>query len=419
MGWTAGTTVSAMSSTGEAPDKIAAVADRADVLQWRGKTAGEADARAEVVELLRAAGPGRDVALVRALGDLAAVRTELDQWDEAIVAADEAAALSRTLDPAVRVDALIYQMVVLRKAGRLESAAAVAAELIGLLRGSDAAAVPDGDGWLAVSLNDLASLSFNLGWHQQTAAPITEAIEIYRRLVDADPDRYRDGLGMACHNAATIFGEAGQLDRALDASGEGIRTGRRLVERDPVAGPPRLLEALLDHVTYLVRANRHAEGLPLGHEAVALARRLDARADLALALGLLFDMPADLGQDAEALGAVAEAVEVFRRLADPDAAAYSSAANNLGFALMAAGRHEESLAATAEAVAAGRRAAVGELALALWTFAEVRVAAGTELPEALAAIDESVALYRSADLPAEVAGAAAMKAEVETALASR
>jgi DNA-binding GntR family transcriptional regulator len=62
-------------------------------------------------------------------------------------------------------------------------------------------------------------------------------------------------------------------------------------------------------------------------------------------------------------------------------------------------------------------ATLAALALKLWSFAEVRLAAAEELPEALAAIEESVALYAALADESNARAASAMRADVLAALA--
>ncbi|MGH3910516.1 MAG: tetratricopeptide repeat protein, partial [Pseudonocardiaceae bacterium] len=111
-----------------------------------------------------------------------------------------------------------------------------------------------------------------------------------------------------------------------------------------------------------------------------------------------------LGRREEALAATSEAVELYRRLAGVNPAAFepdlASALNNLGGWLSGLGRREEALAATSEAVEIRRRLAgvnpaafEPDLARGLWGFAWVCSAGQVELPAALNAAEESVAIY--------------------------
>ncbi|MGH3774215.1 MAG: tetratricopeptide repeat protein, partial [Pseudonocardiaceae bacterium] len=111
-----------------------------------------------------------------------------------------------------------------------------------------------------------------------------------------------------------------------------------------------------------------------------------------------------LGRREEALAATTDAVEIYRRLAEVNPAAFepdlAMALNNLGIWLSNLGRREEALAATTDAVEIRRRLAEvnpaafePDLARGLWSFASVRVAGQIELPQALTAAEESVTRY--------------------------
>jgi tetratricopeptide (TPR) repeat protein len=155
---------------------------------------------------------------------------------------------------------------------------------------------------------------------------------------------------------------------------------------------------------------RREEALAATTEAVEIRRRLAGvnpaafDPDLASALNNRGAMLSNLGRREEALAATTEAVEIRRRLAGVNPAAFdpdlASALNNLGAMLSDLGRREEALAATTEAVDVSRRLAGvnpaafdPDLARGLWSFAWVRVAGQIELPQALTAAEESVIHY--------------------------
>src|SRR5262249_50330650 len=106
----------------------------------------------------------------------------------------------------------------------------------------------------------------------------------------------------------------------------------------------------------------------------------------------------------EALTATTEAVQIYRRLAQANPAAYDPdlalSLNNLGNRLSGLGRREDALTATTEAVQIYRRLAQAnppaydpDLAWGRCGFAGVRAAGEVELPEALDAARESVGIY--------------------------
>ena len=400
---------------------IGVLGNLATVYERLGRTAEAARVHVDLLPLYREAGPRYEDALLDALSLVAVSYLDLGRADEAVALVDEAVERSRSLAPAVRSVQMTNRMVTLRKAGRLEAAVSAADEAIGYLRSDEARAVPNGATALAVALNDRAALYHHLGRHDEAVAAVMECVEHDVDLAAEDPDRHFARPAGSWQQTAVILRAAGRLDRALDAGREAVRISRLAAEREPDTGEQLLLNALLVHAQNLGVAASYAEGLPFAVEAVALARRLHGGqgADLEEALALAHDCHDHLDESAEAFAVTEQLVEVLRRSAEPDLVRYSGAANNLGFQLMKQGRLEDAVAVSAEAVEAGRRLGGDRLAIALWTFAEVRLAAGRELPEALAAIEESVALYEAAGLTQEAHGAGQMRTDVRTALAGR
>ncbi|MDH2394172.1 tetratricopeptide repeat protein, partial [Streptomyces sp. HNM0663] len=112
-----------------------------------------------------------------------------------------------------------------------------------------------------------------------------------------------------------------------------------------------------------------------------------------------------VGRRDEALTATQEAVDVYRRLAAGNPAAYepdlAGSLSNLGNRLSEVGRRDEALTATQEAVEIRRRLAAGnpaayepDLARSLTAWAWVRHEAQQDLPGALRATGEAVEIYR-------------------------
>ncbi|MDT7594940.1 MAG: hypothetical protein QOJ06_486, partial [Pseudonocardiales bacterium] len=125
---------------------------------------------------------------------------------------------------------------------------------------------------------------------------------------------------------------------------------------------------------------------------------------LAMALNNQSVVLSNLGRRHDAVAASTQAVEVYRRLAATNPTAFephlARALTNLGADLSDLGRLQNALTATTEAVDIHRRPAAAhpaafepDLARGLWVFARVRAAGQVELPQALTAGQESVALF--------------------------
>ncbi|MCA1657432.1 MAG: tetratricopeptide repeat protein [Actinobacteria bacterium] len=112
----------------------------------------------------------------------------------------------------------------------------------------------------------------------------------------------------------------------------------------------------------------------------------------------------NLGRREDGLAASTQAVEIYRRLAATDPAAFepdlARALTNLGADLSDLGRLPDALAATIQALdirrglaAANPAAFEPDLARGLWVYARVRAAGKVEVPQALTAGQELVALF--------------------------
>jgi hypothetical protein len=240
----------------------------------------------------------------------------------------------------------------------------------------------------------------------EALAAIEEAVAERRILAAADQTAwghaYGDALGLLreCHMTD------GHTERAAEVAGEAVEVYRQLADIDPAKYRSWLASARSDHGYDLLSLGRNEEAAAELRLAVDDYRRVaeePGRDDgmVGEARRLLGTALWGSGQRTESLRETAGSLAIFRRLAQESPASYDwrvgDGANTLACHLSEVGRHAEALAASAEAVAAQRRARAGgavELALALWTFAEVREAAGEELRQAVAALEESVSAWR-------------------------
>ncbi|MGH3991959.1 MAG: tetratricopeptide repeat protein, partial [Pseudonocardiaceae bacterium] len=146
----------------------------------------------------------------------------------------------------------------------------------------------------------------------------------------------------------------------LDIAAAGVTTRlttHRLATTPDPADRARLYSVLGYRLSH---AGQREQALAATVEAVEIRRRLAQtnpaafEPDLASALNNLGAMLSNLGRREEALAATVEAADVYRRLAQTNPAAFepdlAMALNNLGMMLSNLGRREEALAATVEAV---------------------------------------------------------------------
>ncbi len=155
-----------------------------------------------------------------------------------------------------------------------------------------------------------------------TAANAAVLTDHYRRLAEANPDRYLPDLAQSLNNQASDLDELGRLGDALSANSEAIEIWRRLAEANPDRYLPDLATSLNNQSVYLDGLGQPAEALDAITEAIGIRRRLaDANPDrylpdLAQSLNNQAICLDGLGRPAEALDAITAAADAFRRLAE-------------------------------------------------------------------------------------------------------
>ena len=342
----------------------------------------------------------------------------------------------------------------LGESGRRSEALAPIEESIAIYRElveEDPAFRPD----LASSLSNLANrLSEAIRSHEAVES-VEESVAIYRELIEEKPGEFEPDLAMSLNNLSAHLPKVGRSADALTACEEAVAIRRRLAEEKPAAHARNLVVSLNNLSGRLADAGRREEGLARCEEAVIASRSLmnvDTAVfapDFATSVHTLAIRLAEVGRREESLAAGEEAVEVYRGLfaANPgtfapklanslnnvaiDLAAVDRApeavtiveeatdmyrrlvaenpglfepdladlVSNLSNRLLECNRRTEALAATEEVVTLRRipshgnpAAQLAALADALHGVSRLSDAGG---PEAVAAVEESVAIYRS------------------------
>ncbi|PKV84259.1 tetratricopeptide repeat protein [Streptomyces sp. TLI_146] len=274
-----------------------------------------------------------------------------------------------------------------------------------------AAANPDAyDPDLAMSLNNLSIRYGAVGRRAEGLTASEEATSVYRRLATANPDAHEPDLAASLNNLSVDYGAVGRRAEGLTASEEATAIRRRLAAANPDAHDPDLAMSLNNLSIHYGEVGRRAEGLTASEEATSVYRRLatanpDAHEpDLAASLNNLSVDYGEVGRRAEGLTASEEATAIRRRLAaaNPDAHEPDLAAslNNLSVDYGEVGRRAEGLTASEEATAIRRRLAAAnpdayepDLAASLWATAWVQLRGPENLPLALEAVTEAVAIF--------------------------
>ena len=356
--------------------------------------------------------------LAGSLSDLGMILSRLGRRGGALAPAEEAVTIRRQLaqtDPATYLPNLATALNNLSnrlsELGRGGDALAPAEEAVTVRRQlaqtDPATYLPN----LATALNNLGNRLSELGRRDEALPPAEEAVKIGRRLTQANPAAYLPDLATSLSNLGNRLWELGRRDEALAPAEEAVNIRRQLARASPAVHEPDFAMSLNNVAAVLAGLGRHDEALTLAEEAAGIYRRL-AEANpaaqlpnLAMALNNVAMFLANLGRDSDALAPAEEAAGIYRRLAEANPGAYlpklATSLSNLGNRLSVLGRGKDGLAAAKEAVTIRRQLArensavhEADLAQSLWAYAWGCIELETDLPGALAAVEESIALYQ-------------------------
>ena len=225
-----------------------------------------------------------------------------------------------------------------------------------------------------------ARLYIVLGWRLANAGQIRQAqrtfedaIQLYRPLAAANLAEFGPDLALALNSLGSQLAGLGHREEALNAAEESLRIRRRLADPaafehqfpESVYVQHRLAESLTSVGNRLSAMGRHEQAVLAAAEGVQIRRRLAAaepaafEPNLAIELSNFGNQLAGLGRRQEALSAAEEAVQIRRRLAAANPAAFEDGLagelNNLGLRLSDMGRRQEALSVAQEAVQVFRR----------------------------------------------------------------
>ena len=209
---------------------------------------------------------------------------------------------------------------------------------------------------LARALCDLGGALRNAGAHDDALAPTREALELYRDLVGAHPDRHRADLAAALTGLSASLRALGNNQAALCATREAVELYRDL----GADHTHDLARSLTDLGGVLRETGSTEDALTACREAVRLAQDLAATGParhipaLAAALAAMGASLRELGPQDEARTVTREAVRLYRDVAanttDRHSPDLARALADLGAVLRETGAPDEALAACREAV---------------------------------------------------------------------
>ncbi len=297
-----------------------------------------------------------------------------------------------------------------REAGLLRQALDATTEAVELFA---KLAERDPDAFKGSLARALTSQGFNqsaIGMSEQAVGSTAQAVAIYRKLASANETSLSE-LADALGNLGTQNNSLGDKEAALETGLEVVALRRRLAADNPdEAARSELAGSLTNLEAYQGGLGLRKEAMATALEAVALHRTLAASNPTAflpnLALGLLnlSVSQSRLGLRREAHDSIAEAVSSFRQLNEAAPGAHEAnlamSLVNLGVQQGAIGMLEEALESTQEAVAIRRRLAAGNpgaflsrLGMSLNNLASKRTTLGLH-EDALEAAGEAVSLLR-------------------------
>jgi tetratricopeptide (TPR) repeat protein len=304
--------------------------------------------------------------------------------------------------------------------GQREEALAAAKEAAALYHGLAADKPGAYMAGLAVSLNNLGSMLFEVGLREEALVAAQEAVDIYYDLASANPLAHASDYAMSLFNLSSRLCGLGQWDDAIASAGQSVEVLRELAAVTGTEQLPNLSEALNTLALALFSAGHHNEALTTAEQAVAASRELTAirpspyASNLAKVLNSFGAMHLFLGHPQEALAPLREAVEIFQELAATRPARFlpelGQSLANLSSVHAQTGHLAEALTVSEQAVLtyrqlidseAGTDAHLPGLAYALTMYARQRVTAGIALNEALSAAEEAcqILLPRARHLP--------------------
>ncbi|WP_306334706.1 tetratricopeptide repeat protein [Streptomyces sp. KL118A] len=259
-------------------------------------------------------------------------------------------------------------------------------------------------------LNNLSVRLSEMGEREDARRAISEAVDLYRALAEADPAAFLPHLAMFLSNQSNRLSDTGERAAALASVTEAVELYRTLAESDSIGFLPNLATSLNNLSNRLAESGDRQGALTSITEAVEIRRALVEveRAaylpDLAASLNNLSNQQGDTGDREAALVSINEAVTLYRTLAEADPAAFlpnlASSLNNLANQQSEVGDRAAALQSIIEAVEI-RRALVGtnraaflpDLAGSLSNLSVQQSDVGRR-GEALASSSESVDLYR-------------------------
>lgn len=248
-----------------------------------------------------------------------------------------------------------------------EKAEALFRQLLAYYRSNPGERLPRQEN-LAGSCNNLAVLLDEYHQNDTAKALYQEALTIYRRLVEKDPEKYGRGLANVCNNLAVLLGRSWKKAQAESLYREALAIYRRLAAQKPAVYEPYLAQTCNNLANLLEEWEQREESKALHQEALAIRQRLAEKNPdayepaLAQSCSNLGNLLEEMENQPEAEALHRRALAIYQRLAEENPDAYepdlANSCNNLASLLGRTGQGEQAESLYREALAIYRRLAV-------------------------------------------------------------
>jgi tetratricopeptide (TPR) repeat protein len=175
---------------------------------------------------------------------------------------------------------------------------------------------------VATTLNNLGNRLRNLRRFEEAEEAYREALEIRRRLAEQMPQVYEPDVAMTLNNLGNVLGDLRRLEEAEEVFREALGIYWRLADKEPQVYEPYVAMTLNNLGAVLRDLRRFEEAEGAYREALEIRRRLAEKEPqvyepyVATTLNSLGNVLSDLRRLEEAEGAYKEASEIGHRLAD-------------------------------------------------------------------------------------------------------
>jgi tetratricopeptide (TPR) repeat protein len=108
-------------------------------------------------------------------------------------------------------------------------------------------------------LHNLGGALSALGRREEALEAAQEAVEVYRKLAEANPQAFLPNLAMSLNNLGNGLSALGRREQALETAQEAVDIRRKLAEANPQAFLPNLAMSLGTYGSVLLALDRHSE----------------------------------------------------------------------------------------------------------------------------------------------------------------